>query len=45
MEVLKVDEKKREKVFEEALKVVGPPDGSVLLQVGRGRGRGKSSED
>ena len=33
VEVLKVNEKKRETVFDEALAVVGPPDGSILLQV------------
>jgi hypothetical protein len=33
IEVLKVNAKSREAVFEEALNVIGPPDGSVLLQV------------
>lgn len=34
VEVLKLDVAKRETVFEQALKVIGPPDGSILLQVG-----------
>ena len=33
VEVLRVDESKREGFFEEAMSAVGPPDGSVLLQV------------
>ena len=33
VEVLKLEANKREEIFEEALKNVGPPDGSVLLQV------------
>lgn len=32
VEALKVNVQKRESIFEEALKDVGPPDGSVLLQ-------------
>ena len=33
VEVLKVDTRRREEYFEEALKSIGPPDGSILLQV------------
>jgi hypothetical protein len=36
IEVHKLDEKRRGEVFEEELKNVGPPDGTVVLQV-RGR--------
>lgn len=32
IEVLQVNERKREAVFAEALKIIGPPDGSILLQ-------------
>ena len=32
VEVHKVDSEKREKVFQEALKELGPPDGSIVLQ-------------
>ena len=32
VEVHKVDAEKREKVFQEALKELGPPDGSIVLQ-------------
>ena len=31
VEVHKVDSEKREKVFQEALKELGPPDGSIVL--------------
>ena len=33
VEVLRLETDKREEIFEEALTGIGPPDGSVLLQV------------
>ena len=33
VDILKLETDKREQIFEDALKIVGPADGSILLQV------------